>query len=127
MERVDDIVVVEVGGGCLVGHVHRMGKRQVPNRERLILRIAGFDTALVFVVQLRKAGCHLAGARARSGDNYQGAAGFQILVLTVSLVAHDMVDVIAGSRQWGSAGSWLRPASPDGSGTLLPWAALHSG
>ena len=64
MEGVDDVGVVEVSRGSLVGDVHGVHERQVPHGERLELRVAGFDAALVLVIDLREAGRELAGARA---------------------------------------------------------------
>ena len=43
MERVDHVHVREVGSGRLVGQVHRMLQRQIPDGERLKLGIAGGD------------------------------------------------------------------------------------
>ena len=59
MERVDDVVVIQVSCGSLVGYVHGMGEREVPDGECLVLGIARHDPALELVVELGEAGGHL--------------------------------------------------------------------
>ena len=73
MEGVDHIDVVEVGSGRLIGQVHRMLERQIPDGEGLELGVSSLHSALIFVVELGEAGGHLTAARPRSGDHHQGA------------------------------------------------------
>ena len=94
MEGVDDVGVVEVSRGSLVGDVHGVGERQVPHGERLELRIAGFDAALVLVIDLREAGRELAGARAGRRHHNERARGLDELVPAIALVGDDEVDVV---------------------------------
>ena len=60
MKRIDDVVVVQIGRGRLIGDVHRMGQRQIPNGEGLVLGVAGGDATLVLMIELGEAGGHLA-------------------------------------------------------------------
>lgn len=65
VEGVDDIGVIEVSRGGLVGNIDRMRQRKIPDREGLELGIAGGRAMLVLVIELRQAGGKL--ARARTG------------------------------------------------------------
>ena len=93
MEGVDHVHVVQVRGGGLVGQVHRMLQRQVPDGEGLELGIARVHAPLVLVVELAQAGGHLAAAGAGGGDHHQAALGFDIVVLAEALVRDDERDV----------------------------------
>ena len=93
MEGVDHIHVVEVGGGRLIGQVHRMLQGQVPNGEGLELGIARIDAPLVLMIQLGQAGGHFSAAGAGGGDHHQGAAGLDVIVLAQTLVADDVPNV----------------------------------
>ncbi|CDA61464.1 uncharacterized protein BN513_01225 [Clostridium sp. CAG:169] len=70
-----------------------MVQRQVPHREGFKFCIACADATLVFVIQLGEAGCHFAAAGTGSGDHHQAAGGFNIFVLSISLVADDVGDI----------------------------------
>ena len=59
VEGVDDIGIVEVGRGGLVGDVDRMREGQIPDRESLELGVAGGGAVLVLVIELRQAGGEL--------------------------------------------------------------------
>ena len=98
MEGIDDVVVVQIGRGRLIGDVHRMGQRQIPNGEGLVLGVAGGDAALVLMIELREAGGHLARAGARGRHHDEGALGFDVLVLAEALVGDDVVDVVGIAR-----------------------------
>ena len=86
MERVDDVRVVEVGGGGLVRDVHGMVQRKIPDGERLVFGVAGVDAALVLVVELRQARGEFAGAGAGRGDYDERSGGLDVVVLAVSVV-----------------------------------------
>ena len=94
MEGVDDIGVVEVSRGGLVGNVDRMRKGQIPNREGLELGIAGGGTVLMLVIQLREASGELARARTGGSDHDERTGGLDKLVLAIAVVGHDQVDVV---------------------------------
>ena len=94
MEGVDDIGIVEVGRGSLIGDVDRMREGQIPNREGLELGVAGGGTVLVLMIELRQAGGELARAGAGSGDHDERAGGLDKLVLAIAVVGHDQVDVV---------------------------------
>ena len=93
MEGVDGVAVVQVDGCRFVCDVHRMLQGQVPDGEGLVLGVACVDSALVLVVQLGKAGCHLARAGARGGYHDQRTGGFHVVVQAEALFACDMLDV----------------------------------
>jgi len=50
VERVDEIEVPDIGGGRLVGHVHRVFQGQVPDGEGLELGVSRFQPAFVIVI-----------------------------------------------------------------------------
>ena len=52
MKRIDHIDIVKIRCRRLIRDVHRMRKRQIPDRKRLVLGIARFDAADIFVIQL---------------------------------------------------------------------------
>ena len=93
MEGVDHVDVVEVGGGRLIGQVHRVLEGQVPDGEGLELGVARLHPPLILVVELAEAHRHLAAAGAGGGDHHQGAGSLHVLVLPVALVADDERDV----------------------------------
>ena len=94
MERVDHVDVVQVSCRSLIGYVHRMLEREVPYRECLELCISGLDAALVLMVELAKADCHLSAARTWRCDHYERPAGLYIVVLSESLVRVDQSHVV---------------------------------
>ena len=98
MEGVDHVHVVEVGGGGLVGQIHRMLQRQVPDGEGLIFGVACANAPLIFVVKLAEAGGHFAAAGAGRRDHHDGAAGLDVVIFAQALVGHDVRHVrgIAG-------------------------------
>ena len=94
MEGVDDVRIVEVHGGRLVGNVHRMVKRKVPHGEGLELRIAHRDATAMLVVHLGKAGCELARTGARRRHHDKRTRGLDELVLPIALLGDDEVDIM---------------------------------
>ena len=94
MEGVDDIGVVEICRGRLVGDVDRMREGKVPDREGLELGVAGGGAVLVLVIKLRQAGGELTRARTRRGDHDERTGGLDKLVLAVAVVGHDQIDVV---------------------------------
>ena len=90
MERVDHVHVVQVRRGRLIGQVHRVFQRQVPDGERLVLGVARPDTPPVVVVQLAQAGGHLAAAGAGSRHHDQRPGRLNVFVLAQALVGHDV-------------------------------------
>ena len=89
VEGVDHVHVVEVGGGSLIGDVHRMLQREVPYGESLELGVSGLHATLVFVVELAEAYGHLAAAGARGCDDDEGPGGLHIVVAAETLVGVD--------------------------------------
>ena len=94
MERVDHVHIVEVGGCRLVGDVHGVLERQVPDGEGLELRIACFASACMLVVELGEADCHLAAARSGGGNHHERARGLHEIVLAVALLRVDELHIV---------------------------------
>ncbi len=94
MERIDDIGVVEVSRGGLVGNIDRMRQRKIPDREGLELGIAGGGTVLMLVIQLREASSELARAGAGCRHDNERTRGLDKLVLAVAIVGHDQIDIV---------------------------------
>ena len=88
------VVVADIGRGGLVGDVHRMVDRQVPDRERLELGIAGLATLAELVIDLGKTGGELSASRARSRDDDNLGIGRDVGVGAVALVADDHVNIV---------------------------------
>ena len=93
MERVDHIHVGQVRRSRLIGQIHRMLERQIPDGERLILGISRAPAALVLVIELAQARRHLARARAGRGNDTDGARRLDIIVLSVAFVRDDQADI----------------------------------
>ena len=121
MERVDHVHIVQVGGGGLVGQVHRVLERDVPDGEGLELGITGLDAPLVLVVQLGQAGGHLAAAGAGGRDDHQRALGLDVLVAAIALVAHDAGHVV------GVAGDLIMTERPDAQTVQPLFKGFHFG
>ena len=98
VERVDHVHVVQVSGSRFVCEVHRMLERNVPNRERFELGIAGLDATLVFVINLRKANSHLSTSRTRSSHHHKFTSRFDKFILAVTVIAHDERNVARIAR-----------------------------
>ena len=98
MERVDHVDIVQIGGSSLVSQVDRVFQRQIPDREGLIFCIAGVYTAFVLMVKLGKAGCHLSASRSRCSNDNERAGCLDVLVLSVSLIAHDQRHIVRIAR-----------------------------
>ena len=94
VERIDDIGVVEVSRGGLVGNIDRVRKGQIPNRESLEFGIAGGRAMLVLVIELRQAGGKLARAGAGCRHDNERTRGLDKLVLAVAIVGHDQIDIV---------------------------------
>ena len=93
MEGVDHVHVVQIGGGGLIGQVHRVLQGQVPDGEGLVLAVTGVDAALVLLVELAQAGGHLAAAGAGGGDHHKAPLRLNVVVLAEALLRHDQGDV----------------------------------
>ena len=93
MEGVDHVHVVQINGRGLVGEVHGVTQRQIPDRERLELGVARAHTALVLVVELAQAGGHLAAAGAGRGHDDEAARRLDVVVAAEAVVADDARDV----------------------------------
>ena len=89
VKMVDDIGIVQVHGSGLVGQIHRMFQRQVPNGERLKLGVAGVHTPAVLVIHLAEAGGELPRTRPRRGHDHQVTGGFGIFVAAESFGGND--------------------------------------
>ena len=93
VEGVDHVHVVQIDGRGLVGEVHGVAQRQVPDRERLELGVASAHAALVLVVELAQACGHLAAAGAGRGHDDETARRLDIVVAAEAVVADNARDV----------------------------------
>ena len=93
VEGVDHVHVVQIDGRGLVGEVHGVAQRQIPDRERLKFGITRAHTALVLVVELAQAGGHLAAAGAGRSHNDEAARRLDVVVAAEAVVADDARDV----------------------------------
>ena len=94
MEGVNHVHIVEVSSRSLVGDIHRMFERQIPDRESLKFGITSTDASFVFVVKLRETSCHLAATRTRSSHDDQFARGFDIVVFTKALIGGNEFHIV---------------------------------
>ncbi len=94
MERIDHIHILKVGCRGLVGKVHGVVQRQVPNREGLEFGVTGLDPALILLIELAEADCHLSAARPRGGHHDKGLGGLDIVVPSETLIRIDQRDII---------------------------------
>ena len=99
VEGIDHVHVGKIRRGCFVSDVDRVLQRKVPDGEGFKLRVSGFQTAAVFVIDLAQAGGHFPAARPRRGHDDEGMAGFDIVVAAEAFVGNDMAHVggIAGN------------------------------
>ena len=93
VEGVDHVHVVEIDGRSLVGEVHGVAQRQIPDRERLELGVARAHAALVLMVELAQARGHLAAAGAGCGHDDEAARRLDIVVAAEAVVTDDARDV----------------------------------
>ena len=100
VEVVNNIGIVQVHRGCLIGQVHGVFQGEIPDREGFKFGVAGIIAALVLVVDLRERGGQLSGARARRGDHDKVAGGFRKLIAPKALFGHDKVRIggVAGDN-----------------------------
>ena len=93
VERVDHVDIVKVSSSRFIGQIDRVFQGQIPNRKGFKFGITGFDTAFVFMIQLRKTGCHLSASRTGSGNDYQLTGRLNVLVFAVTLIAYDFGNI----------------------------------
>ena len=90
---VDHVNVAHVRGCRFVCEVDGMAEREIPDGEGFKFRIAGTDSALMLVIKLGEAGCHLTASGPRSRDDDELTRGFNIFVFAESLFADDVRDI----------------------------------
>ena len=93
VERVNHIDIRKICRRCLIGEVDGMLERKIPDREGFKLRIAGLHAALMLLINLGKAGCHLAGTGAGSSDDNKLAGGLNVLVAPIAIAAENQRNV----------------------------------
>ena len=93
MEGVDHIYVVQVSSSCFIGQVYRMFQRNIPDREGLEFGIASCNSTFVFMVELRKTGCHFSASRSWCCNNDQRTGSLDIFVFAVTFVTYDKGDI----------------------------------
>ena len=93
MEGVDHIHVVQVCCCRFIGQIYRMTQRDIPDGEGFKLRIARLYPSFVLMVQLRKAGRHLAAAGAGCCQHHQRTLCFNIIIFAKAFFAYDQRDI----------------------------------
>ena len=94
MEGVNHIHIAEVRRCRLIGQIHRVVQRHIPNGEGLKLGIARLYTPLVLMVELAHTHCKLAAAGARRSNHHQFPGGFYVVILAVAFVTDDLCHII---------------------------------
>ena len=94
MEGVDHVHILQIRRSGFVGYVERMFERQVPYRKSLELRISGFVSANLLVVQLRETHRHLTASGSRGCDNHQRLRRLNILIATKTLFARNQIHIV---------------------------------
>ena len=94
MQGVNHVDVVEVGGCCLVGDVDGVLQGEVPHGEGFKLCVACLDAALMLVVELAEAYCHLAASRSWGCYDDKGAGGLDVVVAPEAFVGVDELYVV---------------------------------
>ena len=89
MERVNHVDILKVGRCCFICKVYGMLKRKIPDRECLVLGISGFYASFILMIKLRETCSHLARSGSRCSDYDKGTCGFNIFVLSKSVIAYD--------------------------------------
>ena len=90
MPRVNHINIVKVCRCRLVCNINRVVKGQIPNREGFKFCIACLNATLVFVIKLRKAGCHFSASGTRCSDYNKLSLSFDIIIFAVALLTYNM-------------------------------------
>ena len=93
MEGVNHIHIIQIRRCRLVCQINRVAQGNIPNGEGFKFRIARLHATLVFMVKLRKAGCHLAAAGAGCGDHHQRTLCLNIIILPEAVLAHNMGNI----------------------------------
>ena len=75
-----------------------MLQRDIPDWESFKFGISCLDTALVFMVKLRKAGGHFSASGSWSSDDNQWSCCFDIIVLAISLITYNKGSIIRITR-----------------------------
>ena len=94
MEGVYHVHVAEVCGCGFVGDVDGVLQREVPDGEGLELGIAGFDAALVLLVELAEADGHLAAAGSGGCDDDQRTGGLDVVVASEAFFRVNQLHVV---------------------------------
>ena len=94
VERIDHVNVLQVGRSRLIRHIQRVLKRQVPNRESLELRITGFVSVCMLVIELAQAHRHLSASRTRRRDNDKRTRGLHEIIPTETILRSNEVHIM---------------------------------
>ena len=100
MEGVDHVHVVQIRRGGLVGQVHRMVQRHVPDGEGLKFGVARRVAPDMLVVQLAQAGRQLAAAGAGGRDHHQRPGRLNVVIFPEAVGADDVAGVGGVARNF---------------------------
>ena len=93
MEGVYHINVVEVGSSRLIGDIHGVTERKVPDGEGLKLGIACIYSPLMLMVELRETGSHFAASGTGSCNDNELAGSLDIIVPAVAFFADYVLEI----------------------------------
>lgn len=88
MEGVDHVDVIKVCGCGFVCQIYGVFERDIPDGEGFELCIACGGAALMLMIELAQAGCHLATAGTRCGYDNKAALGLYVIVLAEAILGY---------------------------------------
>ena len=94
MVRVNHVHIIEISRRSLIRQVQRMLERQIPDRERLELRIAGLDTPFVLLIELGQTHSHLSAARSRSRNRHERPGGRNVVIPSETVLRVDQGHIV---------------------------------
>ena len=94
MERIDLVEIADIGGCRLVGDIDGGVEGEIPNGERFEFGVSGRYAAIVFVPNLREAGCEFSGGGTRGDDTNDGGGCFDVGVATKSVGAQNRIGIV---------------------------------
>src|SRR5690554_5380031 len=93
LEVVDLIHIADIGCCRLVGHIHRVIDRKVPNRKGLEFSISTLETVPIIVIQLTETGGKFSTPWSRRGNNNHGMLSLYVGVRSISFITDIRIDV----------------------------------
>ena len=93
VERVDEVEVPDIGGCGLIGDVHGVLERNIPDGKGLELCISGLYSSFIVVIHLGETRGKLTTAGARPGNDHKRFVRLNIIICSVSVIADNEVHI----------------------------------